>query len=201
MARNQELNQKMKDEKVEQILNAGLKLFATKGLAATKIIYIAKEAKISQGLLYHYYKSKEEIFTELIRSAFENMNKAALGLEKLNLSPLDKLKLALNELLKGFDKNEFTSFYHLLIIHANVSEDIPEEAKKILESESKIPYDVIARIIRKGQKDGSFVKGNANEMSILFWTTIKGLAMHKAANGENFKMPKTDTILRMFINN
>ena len=67
MARNAEHNQKMRDERREKILYHALRLFAAKGLYATKITDIAAECRMSQGLLYHYFRSKEEIFTELIR--------------------------------------------------------------------------------------------------------------------------------------
>ena len=61
MARNKDLNQKMKDERREQILSNALILFAAKGLSATKITDISAASGISQGLLYHYFESKEEI--------------------------------------------------------------------------------------------------------------------------------------------
>jgi len=76
LARNKDLNQKMKEERREQILSNALMLYAKKGLSATKITDIASASGISQGLIYHYYRSKEEIFVELIGIAFARLNEA-----------------------------------------------------------------------------------------------------------------------------
>jgi TetR/AcrR family transcriptional regulator len=38
---------------------------------------------MSQGLFYHYFTSKEEIFVEIVRHAFDRMNTAARELERL----------------------------------------------------------------------------------------------------------------------
>ncbi len=199
MGRNQELNQKMKDERREQILSKALVLFATKGLSATKIADIASASGMSQGLLYHYYKSKEDIFVELIRHAFEQMNTASLELEKLPLPPQEKIKLAIEKLLQGLADNDDTGHYHLLIAIATASEAIPDEAKTIIQKENQIPYEVMTRIIMEGQKDGSIKNYAAEDLALVFWTSIKGLAIHKAAQGKKFKMPATDILMNMFI--
>jgi len=67
----------MREERRTQILEHALILFATKGLAATKISDIAEASGIAQGLLYHYFPSKEAIYVELIRKAFDGMSEAA----------------------------------------------------------------------------------------------------------------------------
>lgn len=52
-------------EKREKILNAALKLFAGNGYHGTSISMIAEEAGISKGLIYSYFKSKEDLLLEL----------------------------------------------------------------------------------------------------------------------------------------
>jgi AcrR family transcriptional regulator len=52
----------MRSATKEKIKAAGLQLFAYKGLAATSIQDIASLADISVGLMYHYYKSKEDVY-------------------------------------------------------------------------------------------------------------------------------------------
>jgi AcrR family transcriptional regulator len=199
MGRNKMLNKKIKDERREYILSTALGFFATKGLAATKITDISSKLGISQGLIYHYFRSKEEIFTELIRSAFERMNAACCHLEELDLPPLDKIRMAIVELLKGIEKNEDTSLYHLLIALATASDAIPAETKALIEKENTIAYDVMTRIIIEGQKNGSIKKHKAKDMALVFWTSIKGLAIHKAAHGKKYKTPDPEILMDMFI--
>ncbi len=189
----------MKDERREQILSGSLRLFATKGLAATKISDIAASAGMSQGLVYHYYESKESIFVELIQTAFLKMNKAALELEHLPLPPREKIRIAIEQLLRGLDKNEHSGFYHLLIAVATSSDAIPEKAKKIIKKENRVPYEVMTRIIAAGQKDGSIINFDPAELALVFWTSIKGLAIHKATHGAKYNAPDPKILLNMFV--
>ena len=199
MARNKVLNQKMKDERKKRILSKALMLFATRGLAATKITDIASASEMSQGLLYHYYNSKEEIFTELIRHAFERMNAAARELERLPVAPHEKIRMAMEGLLRGLEENEDSARYHLLIAQATASQAIPEEAKAIIRKENRVPYDVMTRIIIEGQKKGTIKQHDAGELALIFWTSINGLAIYKAVHGEKFKAPAIDILMSLFV--
>jgi TetR/AcrR family fatty acid metabolism transcriptional regulator len=57
---------KAKDkEKLNNILNAALQLFSTKGFANTKMEDIAKKAGIATGTIYLYVKNKDEILEQM----------------------------------------------------------------------------------------------------------------------------------------
>jgi AcrR family transcriptional regulator len=200
MARNQEQNQKMRDLSSARILAAALRLFADKGLGATKISDIAAAAGSSQGLVYHYFKSKEEMFIELIRDAFAKLNAACRGLEAMDLPPREKIELALSELIKGFAQNPDAARMHMLIAQATMTSAVPKEAKAVIKRQNALPYEVMERIMAAGQNDGTISREHsAQELAMLFWTTIKGLAMHKAAHGNKFKAPDSGIIMKMFM--
>lgn len=199
MPRNKEANQKVKDERREKILSSALSLFAIKGLAATKISDIATKTGMSQGLVYHYYKSKEEIFVCLIGSAMQKMNEAALNLEKLPVSAKEKIVLAIEGLLSGFDNHANTSSYYFLITQTALSDAYPEEAKEIVRSQNDVKYEVIKRILIEGQKDGTVKNYDPQEMTTLFFSSINGLALNKAIYGNRFKMPDKRILLSMFL--
>jgi len=200
LSRSPELNQKMRDERREAILHHALGLFAANGLHATKISDIAERAGMSQGLLYHYFRSKEEIYTELIRGAFERMNAAALGLEALDMPPREKIELALTQLVKGIEEGEEFARMVMLNAQAGISEVTPPEARRILSEQSGVPYAVVERILRAGQREGTIKPHDAGEMSVAFWTAIKGLALHKAVYGAEFRAPDIRILTSMFFN-
>jgi len=52
-------------DKQEQILIAALKLFVEFGFHGTPTSKIAREAGVSNGTLFHYYKTKDELVVEL----------------------------------------------------------------------------------------------------------------------------------------
>jgi AcrR family transcriptional regulator len=198
MGRNPENNKRMLDERNTQILDVAVELFARRGLSATRIQDIAELAGISQGLVYHYYKSKEDIFVTLIQYAFQSLNNALDKLEQLQLSPKEKIRSAVVALLQGFKDNKKAAWYHMLIAQAGISDAIPDEAKKILESESRKPYEVMARIITAGQNDSTIGKGDAGKLALVFWTLIKGFALHIAVHGDSSDVPGPEIVMKVF---
>jgi len=198
MARNPQQNEQMRGERKKQILSAAVKLFATRGLAATKIADIAAAVGMSQGLLYHYFGSKEAIFVDIIRRAFEQTSAAARALLAAPQPPRVKLKLATEQLLRGLEEGEDFAWYSTLIALASVSDAVPAEAKAIIQREREVPYKVVAKIIRAGQKDGSVRPGRPEELALVFWTAIKGLALHQAALGPAFKAPAAAALTHIF---
>jgi AcrR family transcriptional regulator len=56
----------MREEKKTLIMDVALEHFAEVGFHATTINHIAKHAGISKGLMYNYFKSKEELLSQLI---------------------------------------------------------------------------------------------------------------------------------------
>jgi AcrR family transcriptional regulator len=61
MPRTKEQYEQIRKQKRQLIKETALKLFATKGYATTSINDIAQTAGISKGLMYNYFKSKEEV--------------------------------------------------------------------------------------------------------------------------------------------
>jgi AcrR family transcriptional regulator len=200
MPRNKEANQKVKDERREKILASALVLYASKGLAATKISDIAEKTGMSQGLVYHYYQSKEEIFICLIRHAMERMNEAALNLEKQPVTAREKVVLAVEGLLKGFETNANTSSYYFLITQTALADAYPEEAKEIIRAQNDVKYEVMVRIFRQGQMDGTVKDFDPQEMATQFFSSINGLALNKVIYGPRFKMPDKQILLGMLLN-
>ena len=50
----------------EDIVNTSLKLFAEKGFHGTSMRDIAREAEITEGLIYHYFAGKRDLFKAII---------------------------------------------------------------------------------------------------------------------------------------
>lgn len=56
----------------EQILKGAITAFARKGMKSTSMNDIVRESGLSKGAIYWYYKSKDEIISELINSFFDS---------------------------------------------------------------------------------------------------------------------------------
>ena len=199
MPRTTEQNQQILEKRKAQILSCALQVFAAKGLAGTRISDIAQQASMSQGLLYHYFGSKEELFAELIKVAFKKMNRGALEIAALEMPARQKVETAISDLLKEIETNEQFSHYVLLVARAGISDAVPDEVRELLDNRTQISYMVIEKIFSEGQQAGCVKDFSAREMAILFWTTIKGLAMNKISLGAAYSPPDIRLLLEMFL--
>lgn len=55
----------------EALLSISLRLFSEKGFHATSVRDIAREAGITEGLIYHYFQSKESLLKAIVTHALE----------------------------------------------------------------------------------------------------------------------------------
>ncbi len=69
-ARSPTHRQEQAQARREQILRTALDLFAQQGFAATPTKQIARAIGITEGLLYHYFSSKNALFDEIIQQVY-----------------------------------------------------------------------------------------------------------------------------------
>ncbi|WKY45698.1 TetR/AcrR family transcriptional regulator [Eubacteriaceae bacterium ES2] len=199
MARTSKQNEQVREVSKENIRQAALKQFSEKGLSATRILDIANEAQISQGLLYRYYHSKDEIYTDLIDEALELLIQATQSVEKLDLSAKEKFLKSLDGLYETISKSTRFLQTSRLISSAMFSQAIPDEAKQKLNEKREVPYLIFAKIIKQGQIENSFVEGDPNQLSVLFWATINGLSAYVSTREGMIILPDQNHIVRMFL--
>lgn len=60
--------QRRKEERPQEITDAAFAVFAECGYASARVDDVAKRAGVSKGLLYLYFKTKEELFKAVIKS-------------------------------------------------------------------------------------------------------------------------------------
>jgi len=63
----------IRKQKKQLIMDTALELFAENGFHATSISQIAKAAKISKGLTYNYFDSKNDILDEIMEQGFNEI--------------------------------------------------------------------------------------------------------------------------------
>lgn len=77
--------QKRSIEKKQKILDAGFELFCKKGYHKTNTIEIAKQAGVSTGSVYSYFKDKREIYIATFEDYLDNLSERLFEeLEEIN---------------------------------------------------------------------------------------------------------------------
>lgn len=95
---------KLVGERRQQIIRAATKLFSEQGYYGTTIQHVAREAGISVGLIYQYFRDKDDVLFLTLKhvlETYENEIPAALqGVEH----PLERLCLALGAYCRVVDR-------------------------------------------------------------------------------------------------
>jgi AcrR family transcriptional regulator len=71
--RSKELSRQMKAESRSAIIAAALELFAKKGFSATTTEQIARKARVSKGLIFSHFPTKQEILLAIINEEFDRL--------------------------------------------------------------------------------------------------------------------------------
>src|ERR1700712_778118 len=61
------------DARREQLLELGVRMLATRSLDELSVDVLAEEAGISRGLLFHYFRNKQEFHRAVVRRAADEL--------------------------------------------------------------------------------------------------------------------------------
>lgn len=97
---------RLKTEKMEdrrrQLRQAATRVFARKGYHATRIADIATEAGVAYGLVYHYYKNKEEILASVFEDNWAFFVRAIDGLSRNEATFAQKLDACVGFMIEAY---------------------------------------------------------------------------------------------------
>lgn len=84
--------QVLKEEIRNRIFQAASTIFYEKDFLNTKMKEIAEKAEIPVGLVYSYYKNKEELFDAIVKPVYKHLNQAIREEEKEKGSALERFR-------------------------------------------------------------------------------------------------------------
>lgn len=180
------VSEEYKQKRKKEILDSALDCFAEKGFQIATIDDIVKHSGISKGAIYNYFKSKEEIYLELMREQTEMSN--ARLIEKLRELKTAREKLNyLFEIYIALDPYE-EDRRKIIIVHLEFTlySSRSEEINKILKERGrKFFIQLITEIMEEGQRQGEFRKDIEPEViANMFWSLIDGAMLHSIINNE-----------------
>ena len=108
--------QRRKEDRPAEITEAAMATFAEKGYAATRVEEVARRAGVSKGLLYLYFKTKEDLFKAVIRSFVSPRIDALIAeIENTEQSAEDFLRGPFTEFAKFLPRSPARKLVRLLI--------------------------------------------------------------------------------------
>lgn len=194
--RSVEANEIIKDERRNKIMLSALKIFTKNGFSAAKMSDIAISAGVSYGLVYHYFKSKDEIYKELINHAINSLSEVINGVKVSSCEPIDQLRMIAVRIFESIEGREAPVYYYLLVMNAITCEAPPVSATDIIK-ESLSRLNILSNIILEGQRRGQIREGDTLEIAVTSFSTVLGLAALKVS-GTIQNMPDTEILMRIF---
>ena len=136
-------------DKRRLILDAAVRVFARKGYHTSRVGDIAEEAQIAHGLLYHYFGSKEEVLQTVFRENWSELLAAFARIEASDEPPVEQLTGIAKILLRSW-RNQ-PDLVRVMVREVARSPHLQEQVDEI-----RAGFQVIQRVIERGQADGSF---------------------------------------------
>jgi TetR/AcrR family fatty acid metabolism transcriptional regulator len=137
------------EEKRRQLLDAAVRVFARKGFHASRVGDIAEEAGVAHGLLYHYFKSKDQVLEAVFHENWSVLLARIASVEETDESAADQLRHIAAIVLR--------TWLHLPDVVRVVIREFgrsPELAERL--GELTQPIDAIQRVIERGIERGEF---------------------------------------------
>lgn len=163
--------EEQREKRKREILEAGLDLFIRKGYASTKISDIAERVGMSIGLLFHYFKSKEQLYETLIQLGIHGPMSVFEPIEK---EPLAFFEDTAKLLFQYIRTKPFISKMFVLMSQAYYNESAPQSVKDMLKGFDI--YKPTVLLIEKGQANGTIREGDPLALAAAYWCAIQGIA-------------------------
>jgi len=137
------------EDKRGLILHAAVRVFARKGYHTCRVGDIAEEAGVAHGLLYHYFRSKEEVLDCVFRETWVDIVGAAHRVEETAEPARERLAGIAKILLRAWKRDP--DLVTVVIREGLRSPDLQRRVAEIRQA-----FEAIERIVARGQSEGEF---------------------------------------------
>ena len=179
-------NEELRQTRREQILEAARQVFAGQGFHNTRMSDIAQATSVSQGTLYHYFRSKDELFLAVFNAWNEQIKSVVEQLPDADMHVTDKFwmvnQLAVNFFETGEDLLPVLVEYWAYLLHN------PEAAANFREFYLAMQQP-FKEIIKEGIDAGEFKSVDVDLASALPLVILDGVTLLTAILGKDVMKP------------
>jgi AcrR family transcriptional regulator len=199
-----ERKERDKERRQQQIMVAAKRVFTDKGLSRTTMEDIAKEAELSPGTLYLYFKNKDDLYASLTLRVLQFAN---IRLEHVrsnaDLPPREKLDALIEAM---FDIYDFDPVMIISMFHLQSSESLKNLSPKLLEQITELSrksLQVMSGIFQEGMDRGIFVRRHPTAVADVFWSLFSGVVLWEKSKtiideDKDFLKPTLETAFEIF---
>ena len=151
-----------KEDRPQEITEAAFAAFAEKGYAATRVEEVAKRAGISKGLLYLYFKTKEELFKAVVRSVvMPRVDALEALLDDSEMSAEEFIRGPVLDFMKLIPGSPVSVVIRLMIAEAPKHPDLVEFYWDNVASRG---MGALQQLLERGVQNGEFRRTAVNDL-------------------------------------
>jgi TetR/AcrR family transcriptional regulator, fatty acid metabolism regulator protein len=133
------------------ILDAAIRVFARQGFNGCRVSDIADEAGVAYGLVYHYFRSKDEVLDTLFLERWNVLLDAIRETDRQDISPREKLHQIASFIVDSYRHDPELMKVIIVEVTRAANSFGQTHLGKIREA-----YELIADIVAKAQEEGAF---------------------------------------------
>lgn len=212
--KNKNLRLERKRQRYEEnktfILKAAENVFIQKGYNIATVDDIADEAQFSKATIYRYFKSKKDIFMEIIINSFEEASKNIKKIQLKTMNAEEKLKELIGYIASYYLKKKNVA--RILYMERSTMKKIlgldPEKYSPHSPHHPQIPgelrekviemHNVIQKIIEEGIKSGEFRKIDAKDAAFVFGSMLRGFFFRGPIHDKEYSLSASTRLLHDF---
>jgi TetR/AcrR family fatty acid metabolism transcriptional regulator len=158
-------------DKRRVILDAAIRVFAREGFHHCRVSDIAREANVAYGLVYHYFRSKDEILNTIFSERWSLLLQTIEEVDSKEMPVRDKLYAIASFIIESYQHNPDL----MKVIIVEVTRAANTFGSHHLEEITQA-YEGIAGIVAEGQEDGKLRTDiSATFASLCFYGAIEQL--------------------------
>jgi TetR/AcrR family fatty acid metabolism transcriptional regulator len=138
-------------DKRRMILDAAVRVFARRGFNGCRVSDIADEAGVAYGLVYHYFRSKDEVLDTLFLERWNVLLDVIRELDGRDIAPRDKLYAISSFIVDSYRHDPELMKVIIVEVTRAANSFGRTHLDKIREA-----YDLIAAIVGRAQDEGAF---------------------------------------------
>jgi AcrR family transcriptional regulator len=200
MPRTDEANQEIREQRRSLILHTAAKVVAQQGYGNTKIADIAAACEMSQGLIYRYFSSKEEVFGILVNlvidAAAQLIQALPTALPSTESTGYQKMYWLSGQLLPNYYQNPD---FPMLITHGLANQAVPPKIRENIINHVTRFQNAVRNVIIQGQNDGTIAQTDPDQLTMLYLSTLQGLALGVLyLDTPPEKYPTVESLMKIF---
>lgn len=165
----------------ESLLQAALKVFAANGYHGSGVADIAREAKVSKSLFYHYFESKNDLLVIFAKQRLEEWTPLIENLETIK-DPKDRIVFLINFVLDELEtRSDWLRFLYMLYLSTEGISAIQEAMKKY-----RAQFDRLFAAERQLYKDLGY--SDPDDEATYLRSVLQGISLEYLLSGKNYPL-------------